>query len=356
MMFWARNAIRHSFVIALLLLPSNRCLGQDYTWSAATGGSWTNGTNWGSTPTDFPNSAGSRATFSSVGNTSAKTVTLDAAITLRRLNFNAEQTGEVTLAPGVGGSLSLTTAGGGQPSLVIEAGSGNHSITANMSLVGPDAHKWVFGTGQTLTVTGNIGGAQGLSLLGPGITLLNGTNNYTGPTLVALGTLGGSGTLASHVTIVAVAAPGATITAGTSAAAPVMTLQNGLALNGRYLVTLFDNNTLSRLNVTGSTASLDSITSSLEIALGSGVTVESFRAAGARSFTIIDAGSNQLSGTFSATNFTNAGFANSEWSVTYDSSTGNATLNFTPVPEPTAILGLASGVALFTGLSRRKRR
>jgi hypothetical protein len=93
---------------------------------------------------------------------------------------------------------------------------------------------------------------------------------------------------------------------------------------------------------------------SMEVALGSGVTVSSFRAAGPRSFTIIDAANGSLVGTFSSTNFTNAGFLASEWTVTTDNSTGNVTLNFTPVPEPTTVLAVAVS-ALFVAWAVRRR-
>jgi autotransporter-associated beta strand protein len=342
---------------AFLLCIANRASAQstNYTWSVASGGSWTNGSNWGSTTSDFPNSDTTRATFSGLAYASATTVTLDAAITLRRLNFNGSQTGSVTIAPGTGGTLTFDNPETGQPSLSVNAGSGNHTIDANMTIQGPRTHRFTISADRIFTVNGNIGGNQGLFSPGSGTLLLNGTNTYTGPTLIAAGTLGGSGTLASSVTVGGTAAAGATLSAGISPSAPTLTLQNGLSLSDRYLVTLFDNNTLSRLNVTGGTASLDSSRSTLEITLGAGVTVDSFRAAGSRSFTIIDAGNGQLNGTFSAANFTNAGFASTEWSVTYDNTAGNATLNFTPVPEPQVTLGIASGVALFGGLCWRRR-
>lgn len=347
------STVRLSCVIALILITNNRSFAQNYTWSATSGGSWVNGTNWGEAPGDFPSGSSDRATFSSAGNGSAKIVTLDVAITLRRLNFSADQTGSITLAPGIGGSLTLTTASiirSGQPSLEVLAGSGNHTITADVTLSGPDTHRWVIGSNQTLTVAGNIDGSQGLTLSGPGTLMLTGTNTYTGPTVMTQGTLGGSGALASAVTTQL----GTTINPGTSASSPDLTLQNGLNLGGRYLVTLFDNNSLSRLDVTSGTASLLPATSSLEIVLGAGVTVDSFRAGGTRSFTIIDAGNNQLSGTFSTSDFTSAGFAASEWTVTYDNVSGDVTVNFTPVPESALMLGLAAGV-LFAGWRVGKR-
>jgi autotransporter-associated beta strand protein len=346
-----RNAL--TIVIGLgifVCLSQGRCHAQTYTWTATTGGSWTNGTDWGSTPADFPNNAGVRAVFSSVGNGSAKTVTLDAAVTLRRLMFNSDQTGSVTVAPGTGGSLTLDSTGTGQPTLDVQAGSGNHTIAANMSLVGSDVHKWNIDANQTLTVTGNIGGTQGLTKLLPGTLLLNGANTFAGPTTVSAGTLGGSGSIASNVTVAA----GATITAGTSPAAYSLTLGGDLALNGKYLVTLFSPSSASQLILPSGTASLTGGT--LQLALGPGVTVADFRAAGPRSFSIIDAPNGQLSGAFSTADFTTAGFSASEWTIGYSPASGNVTLGFAPVPEPGAVLGVAAAGLLAAWGVRWRRR
>ena len=81
---WQRLLISAS----LVLLLCGQTHAQNYSWTATTGGSWTNGLNWGSTPGDYPDSAFSRATFSSSVNSSPMTVTLDSAITLRRLIFS----------------------------------------------------------------------------------------------------------------------------------------------------------------------------------------------------------------------------------------------------------------------------
>src|SRR5262245_47535961 len=76
--------MRHNSRIFIALatfvcLNPNRSNAQIYTWSAPGGGSWTNGTNWGSTSADYPNGSGDRAVLSALGNGSAKTITLDGA-------------------------------------------------------------------------------------------------------------------------------------------------------------------------------------------------------------------------------------------------------------------------------------
>jgi len=344
----SKFSLRVLFSAALFLSWSNPSHAQSYSWSSTTGGSWSNGVNWGITPGDFPNSAFTRATFSASVNSSPITVTLDSAITLRRLVFSTNQTGAVTIVPGTGGTLTFDNPETGQPSLNVAAGSGNHTIAADVTLLGPIPHKWSIGANQTFTISGNIGGTQGVTSLGTGTLLLNGTNTYTGATTVSFGTLGGSGSIGSSVTT----AVGTTLSAGTSASTPKLTLNNGLSLGGRYLVTLFANNSVSGIDVTSGTASIGG--GSLELALGAGVNVNGFRAAGPRSFTIIDASNGSLSGTFSTTNFTTAGFAASEWAVAYDNANGNVTLNFTPVPEPVTVLALASGGLAAAWLVRRR--
>jgi autotransporter-associated beta strand protein len=343
-----KSCLRFLLPALVLLLFRHQAHAQNYTWSSTTGGSWANGLNWGSTPGDYPNTAFSRATFSAAVNGSPITVTLDSPITVRRLVFNANQSGAVTIVPGAGGTLTFDNPETGQPSLNVVSGSGNHTITADLTIQGPIAHKWNVGANQTLTIDGNVGGTQGLTSLGTGTMLLNGTNTYTGPTTVSFGTLGGSGSIASSVTTAA----GTTLTAGTAAATPKLTLGSGLSLGGRYLVTLFADDTVSRIDLTSGTASIGG--GSLELALGSGVTVDSFRAGGNQTYTIIDAGNGLLSGTFSTTNFTTAGFAASEWAVVYDNTNGNVTLNFTPVPEPATVFALATG-GLLAGWAVRRR-
>src|SRR5262245_35693668 len=103
-----RKSYLRILVIAFsLLISPGLAQAQNYSWSVTTGGSWTDGLNWGSSPGDYPNSAYSRATFSSSVNGSPMTVTLDSAITLRRLIFSANQSGAVTIAPGAGGTLTF---------------------------------------------------------------------------------------------------------------------------------------------------------------------------------------------------------------------------------------------------------
>jgi len=336
-MFRPSPRILTSIIVAgaffLTASPSNA---QNYTWAAAGGGLWTDGTNWANLAANYPRNANDTAIFSSTGNSSARTVTLNAALSIRALEFNASQTGSVTIASITGGSLTLTNTVGHVTSITVDTASGDHTLAANLTLAGPLPNGWIIGANRTFTVTGSVSGTQGLSLSGGGTVLFNGTNTYTGLTAVTAGTLGGNGSLTSAVTV----ASGSTITAGTSASTPSLTLNNGLTVTGRNLVTLFSNNTASELLVPSGLVTVTG--GSLELALGSGVTVSSFRAGGPRSFTIIDAANGQLTGTFAPPDFTTAGFAASEWSIGYNAAAGDVTLNFTPVPELVAMLGVAA--------------
>jgi autotransporter-associated beta strand protein len=344
--------MRHTFVsaivvTALLFLNTGRCHAQNYFWTSSTGGAWTNTANWnfGFSSPNYPQAANDTAFFGFAGGSS--TIALNTAVTVGALNYTGLQTGALTVAPGTGGSLTLSSANA-TPTLAVDTASGNHSITANVTLGGSTTHRWEIGANRTFTVDGNIGGNRALTKIGTGTLLLNGTNTHTGATAVSAGTLGGRGSIAGAVAV----ASGATINAGTSAAARALTLGNGLTLNGRYLVTLFSPGSASELVVSSGAVSLTG--GSLELALAPGVTVAAMRAGGPQSFTIIDAANGQLGGTFATTNFTTAGFSASEWNVSYNPGTGNATLNFTPVPEPSTVLGLAAA-ALLAGWAVRRR-
>ena len=262
--------------MAVLLQAPSPSHAQNYTWSATTGGTWGDGTNWGNAlASNYPRNANDTAIFSTTGDSSAKTVTLDAAISIRPLQFGANQTGSVTISSGTGRALTLTNTVGQPTTITVNTASGDHTLAADLTIAGPAAQSGLIGANRTFTISGSVSGAQGMLISGGGTVLFNGTNTYTGSTLVGSGTLtgrlGGQGSLASAVTIAA----GGTITAGTAAATPTLTLGNGLTLNGKDQVTLFSTGTAGRLNVTAGAVSLNNTT--LELVLGSGMTVASLR-------------------------------------------------------------------------------
>jgi len=81
--------------------------------------------------------------------------------------------------------------------------------------------------GKDSTVPANLGGTGGLTKIGNGTLRLNGANIYAGTTTVSQGSLGGTGTIASLVTVSA----GAGFNFVNGTAGGTLTLQNGLTLS-----------------------------------------------------------------------------------------------------------------------------
>jgi autotransporter-associated beta strand protein len=76
------------------------------------------------------------------------------------------------------------------------------------------------------TVSQDIQGAGGLTKIGTGVLLLNGTNSYSGTTLVNAGTLGGNGLISGPVSI------GASGTIAPGSSIGTLTINNSLTLAG----------------------------------------------------------------------------------------------------------------------------
>jgi autotransporter-associated beta strand protein len=127
------------------------------------------------------------ATFgNSIGATSA-TVTLDGDNpSLKAITFANTMGGSYTLAQGTGGSFSLNN---GVNTATITDSSGNNTISAPIILDSNSSAS--VAAGDTLTLSGNISdvGGKSLTLIGPGTTILSGTNSYTGGTTLNSGTL-----------------------------------------------------------------------------------------------------------------------------------------------------------------------
>jgi fibronectin-binding autotransporter adhesin len=151
------------------------------TWTQAAGGSWAMGSNWSSNPT--PPTSGTAA-FPELGATSAINVTLDGPQTAGALVFSATE--GYTLAPGMGGTLTLGTSAGGSITVL----AGTHTISAPLVVAGSADVAPVAGT--HLIVSGNISetnGSQSLTLSDAGTLELSGINTYSGGTNVLAGTL-----------------------------------------------------------------------------------------------------------------------------------------------------------------------
>ena len=203
-------------------------------WTGAQGnGQWstvtaTNGTNFAqnyqlTTPYGAALSSSTDVYFNS--NTGPLATTLGQNLTVRSVNFSAGATGPVTI--GGGNTLTIGAAPGsnlfaGVGGITVQAGSGAHTISANVVLGGPQSvslnnnQVWGNVSSNNFTVTGNISGSYGLTLTnsyaiyaptaatangtdttgsvmaqtgsGTGQFVLSGSNTYSGGTTMSSGT------------------------------------------------------------------------------------------------------------------------------------------------------------------------
>ena len=151
-----------------------------FTWTGATGGNWSVGTNWlgGTVPTS---SANTPLTF---GATSNPAMTNDIAANPFVLNSMTFLSGSPVYTLGGNGLNFTTSSGGTTPSIVQNSANGvtlSTAITLTNRLT-------VSGNGN-LTLNGAIGGAGSLTMNGNGTLTLGTTNTYTGGTNVLSGTV-----------------------------------------------------------------------------------------------------------------------------------------------------------------------
>jgi fibronectin-binding autotransporter adhesin len=162
------------------------------SWDVNASGSWTQGSNWTTSPT-VPSSG--TVTFGSAISSPA-TVTLDGPQSAGALVFN--NANRYTLANGSGGPLSLGTPSGASIAVL----DGTHEITADVALAGNLGVNAA--SGSVLEVSGVVsdGGAGfGATLSGNGELIFSGDDTYTGPTNINSGQLVVNGSLASPVTV-----------------------------------------------------------------------------------------------------------------------------------------------------------
>src|SRR5581483_6309716 len=136
-----------------------------------------------------------------------------------------------------------------------------------------------------------------------------------------------------------------------------------LASNSTYQVKLFDTGTtdISLISVGGGVSINSGAKLTLDLSALSASQVSALSAAvgvgNTRSYDIITSSTNGISGSFSAANFsvTLGNFAPGQWTLGAQTS-GQVQLNYTPVPEPGTVLGIAAGALGLGGLVRRLRR
>lgn len=167
--------------------------GANHVWSAAGGGSWSEGAKWVSAP--GAGAVGASVRFDESIAASA-TVLLDQAATAGALYFNSSNA--YTLAKD--GSAALTV-DNGAVAAVFQIEKGRHSLSAPVTLQGETEVKPISGT--ALTLEGTVSGAGGFVKKNGGELVLAGTNTFAGGVRVQSGTVvltngatAGSGALA----------------------------------------------------------------------------------------------------------------------------------------------------------------
>ena len=146
---------------------------------------WTSGTTWTTSTwtggaATAPNSAGSNANFAAQG--APTTIDLDANRTVGHIQFDGAS--PWTISSTGGNTLTLQTDVGGAATL--SALSGSHTIAPNITLSSPNLLK--LGAG-AITLAGNITGGTSTVQVGGGTLVLQGTNTFTGETIIGNGVL-----------------------------------------------------------------------------------------------------------------------------------------------------------------------
>jgi autotransporter-associated beta strand protein len=264
--------------------------------------------------------------------------------------------GESTYAGVIGGggtnqnNIAFTKAGSG--TLIL---SGNHTH-AGGTTVG----------GGVLVLSGN-NFTTGTTTVGGGTLLANrqGTGSSTGSgnvTVQSGGTLGGNGRFGAMSPQLTTIQSGGLLTAGTSLATPaLLTLGNvSFEAGSSFRATLFGTGAtdISLLNVSSDVITPGNAALRLDLSALSPTDVETLRstvgAGNTRTYTVVNSAGG-LSGNFGSIDAANSNFGHfspGEWSLTPIPATNMLQVDFTPVPEPAAILGLA---ALGSGFVRRLR-
>ena len=207
------------------------------TWTSSTSGSWTVDGNWDSRGPQNPGEVGRLRWCAS----STIAVSLDGPQTAGILVFSSSGKGGYVITPGANGTLTLDNYGLAQ----ILVNSGTHAISAPVIL--PASLSIIPSAGTTLTISGDISeqysGYGLLSLDGPGMLILSGTNSYTGGTQVNAGTL--------DVTNPSALADGTSLSVGANAAS-IFALAGpvgGSSLAGSSLAAVPESGTLALLAV-----------------------------------------------------------------------------------------------------------
>ncbi len=172
-----------------------------FVWQPQTGGtfSWTQAGNW-SGPGTFPNGADAQARLLLTAEAD-QTVQLNAAVTVNSLLFGSatfDGYGEMTIAPGTGGSLTFAGTDGAPASLYMPDWSVRNEISAPIQLATDTTVTNASVSGDPLVLSGTIGGTGGLTKNGASDLIVTGNSPaYAGDVQVNGGRLvlgdGGAG-------------------------------------------------------------------------------------------------------------------------------------------------------------------
>ena len=169
------------------------------TWNSSSGGSWGMASLW---TNGIPNGQAAQANLlTAPGITSPSTITLDGNRTVGQMTFNNSNgytIAQGAIESGISGTLTIDDAGDstGTANPLINVISGSQTISAPVNLIAGVTTN--ISSGSTLTISGAITGAGGLTKTGAGTlalsavdayTTLSSTNTPDGSTIIDGGTL-----------------------------------------------------------------------------------------------------------------------------------------------------------------------
>ena len=231
---------------------------------------WTTDGNWTALA---PNSAGTVANFGLIPGAPTN-VAVSGAKTVGGIIFN--NASSYTVSGGAGDTITMSN---GIATAGISVTSGSHTLAAPVVLAGSATATTAALT--TLTVSGNISGANAFNAAGSGTTILTGTNSY-GVTNVTGGTLqiGAGGTTGTIGTGDATLAAGASLAFNRSDDLTIASNLGGLGTVTKNLantLTLTGVNSFGALNIVGGTvkpSNATGIPAGATVAVGAGATFD----------------------------------------------------------------------------------